>query len=170
MCIGKNQFCYKTCEEGYACFPGGFYGVDLCVPQCGFLTSTSEDGEKGGDSPVAAYGGGIGGNGGLLWEKRSLLTFFYDLYKFGKDIATIINSGGTAYWAYISAIQNGYGAIQEGMKIWGDDDRDLVSKGHGGGAPIDYALDLSSFSVPLGGGGGGGAGKLKADPDKANPS
>jgi hypothetical protein len=139
---------------------------NLCVPQCGFLTHTSEEGEKGGDSAAAAYGGGIGGQGGLSFHKGNLITFFYDVYKFAMDVVVLVESYGTAYEAYIYAIEDGYGAYLEGRKIWGDDAHDLVSKGSGGGAP-DYASDLSSFWVPLGGGGGGGAGKLFADPDKA---
>ena len=86
------------------------------------------------------------------------------------DVVTIIASAGTAYTAYISAIEDGYGAIQEGVKIWENEKNKLLSAGQGGKAPsTGYPSNLPYFSVPKGGGGGGGAGKMqiKSLPDAA---
>jgi hypothetical protein len=114
------------------------------------------------------YGAGWGGPGGLVWDRGSWLSFLNNTYSFVRDVVTIVASSGTSYLSYVYAIQDGYGAITEGMKLWENSKVELQHRGGRGGAPItDYASNLSSFSVPLAGGGGGGAGKMKADPDKA---
>jgi len=128
---------------------------------------SSEDGLDG-EGYGCFAGGSCGGDGGLLWEKGSWLSFLHDVYSFATDVVQIVASGGTAFTAYVAAIQDGYGAIQEGMKLWENDKKELLSNGGGGKAPSNYALPYSS-GASLGGGGGGGGGKMAMEwaPDKA---
>ena len=167
--LDYNYYGYRDCPDGVTTCPEGtscgcafeyvWYGCTCyIVPPW----KEMEGGEKGGDSPIAAYGGGMGGNGGLLWEAGSFLSLWTNLVNLVVDLATFTVS----YGSIVGTVQDAYAAYQEGVKIWNNDKNELLSEGRGGKAPSQgYAPDLSYFSNPLGGGGGGGGGKMKISGD-----
>ena len=167
--LGLVAYGYTDCSE----YPNSACGCNKdtqytaycsCWPRC--TLSQSNNGQDGANSP----NGGIGGQGGQLWEAGSFLAFLYNAYSFVLDLGAIIASPGTAVFAYKNAVVDGYGAIEEQMKLWNDNQSQMASLGWGGTGPSqDYASNLSSFRIPLGGGGGGGAGKMQIEmePDRA---
>jgi len=135
---------------------------DACIPNCscysvgGLKVSFCNGGQ---DGPGALFHPYSGGQGGLVWEKKTYLDLIVGIGQFTLDsVACVGGSAGSCASAGLEL----YGIYGTSVGIANNDANYIKSAGEGGGNSGPNAPpDVAYFNPPVAGGGGGGSGKTK---------